>query len=88
MELKGPIYLGLFPPRKVLCLTLCLIALSLVNKSFVWFTDVFDEHLLVGNNDQEREGCQIVDECKDNRAIVDNNEAQTLTSDDIDEMRR
>ncbi|KAJ6931518.1 hypothetical protein NC652_014879 [Populus alba x Populus x berolinensis] len=61
MELKGPIYLGLFPPRKVLCLTLCLIGLSLVNKSFVWFTDVLDEHLLV---------------------------AQTLTSEDIDEMRR
>ncbi|KAJ6931517.1 hypothetical protein NC652_014879 [Populus alba x Populus x berolinensis] len=30
----------------------------------------------------------IVDECRDNRAIVDNNEAQTLTSEDIDEMRR
>jgi tRNA (adenine-N(1)-)-methyltransferase non-catalytic subunit len=29
-----------------------------------------------------------MDECRDNRAIVDNNEAQTLTSGDIDEMRR
>ncbi|KAH8509577.1 hypothetical protein H0E87_011362 [Populus deltoides] len=37
---------------------------------------------------EEREGCQIVDERRDNRAIVDNNEAQTLTSEDIDEMRR
>ncbi|KAG5250348.1 tRNA (adenine(58)-N(1))-methyltransferase non-catalytic [Salix suchowensis] len=42
----------------------------------------------VGNNDQEKGGCQIMDECRDNRAIVDNNEAQTLTSEDIDEMRR
>ncbi|KAJ6684767.1 TRANSLATION INITIATION FACTOR EIF3-RELATED [Salix purpurea] len=41
-----------------------------------------------GNNDQEKGGCQIMDECRDNRAIVDNNEAQTLTSEDIDEMRR
>ncbi|CAK7346221.1 unnamed protein product [Dovyalis caffra] len=41
-----------------------------------------------GNNDQEKGGCQIVDECRDNRAIVDNNEAQTLTSEDIDQMRR
>ncbi|KAJ6405895.1 hypothetical protein OIU84_013794 [Salix udensis] len=29
-----------------------------------------------------------MDECRDNRALVDNNEAQTLTSEDIDEMRR
>lgn len=29
-----------------------------------------------------------MDECRDNRTIVDNNEAQTLTSGDIDEMRR
>ena len=43
---------------------------------------------MVGNNDQEKGGCQIMDECRDNRAIVDNNEAQTLTSEDIDEMRR
>uniref|UniRef100_A0A6N2KTB6 tRNA (adenine(58)-N(1))-methyltransferase non-catalytic subunit TRM6 n=1 Tax=Salix viminalis TaxID=40686 RepID=A0A6N2KTB6_SALVM len=41
-----------------------------------------------GNNDQEKGGCQIMDECRDNRALVDNNEAQTLTSEDIDEMRR
>ncbi|XP_034919618.1 uncharacterized protein [Populus alba] len=40
------------------------------------------------NNDQEKGGSQIMDECRDNRAIVDNNEAQTLTSGDIDEMRR
>jgi tRNA (adenine-N(1)-)-methyltransferase non-catalytic subunit len=43
---------------------------------------------LVDNNDQEKGGSQIMDECRDNRAIVDNNEAQTLTSGDIDEMRR
>ena len=44
--------------------------------------------MLADNNDQEKGGSQIMDECRDNRAIVDNNEAQTLTSGDIDEMRR
>ncbi|XP_019250255.1 PREDICTED: tRNA (adenine(58)-N(1))-methyltransferase non-catalytic subunit trm6 isoform X1 [Nicotiana attenuata] len=37
-----------------------------------------------GNNLEEKD----VDGSKDNRAIVDNNTAQSLTSEDIDEMRR
>lgn len=39
---------------------------------------------LLGNNLEEKD----VDGSKDNRAIVDNNTAQSLTSEDIDEMRR
>lgn len=31
---------------------------------------------------------QTVDECRDNRALVDNNTAQSLTGEDIDDMRR
>lgn len=41
-----------------------------------------------GNNIQEKEDHVTGDELKDNRAIVDNNRAQTLTGEDIDEMRR
>lgn len=41
-----------------------------------------------GNDLQETQDCQLKDEPKDNRAIVDNNKAQSLTGEDIDEMRR
>ncbi|CAL5383470.1 unnamed protein product [Camellia sinensis] len=41
-----------------------------------------------GDNVQEKGDCQINDECKDNRGLVDNNTAQSLTGEDIDEMRR
>ncbi|KAJ0025188.1 hypothetical protein Pint_09387 [Pistacia integerrima] len=37
---------------------------------------------------QEKETIQINDELRDNRAIVDNNKAQSLTGEDIDAMRR
>lgn len=40
-----------------------------------------------GNNAQEEENV-TGEELKDNRALVDNNTAQSLTGDDIDEMRR
>ncbi|KAL6493039.1 hypothetical protein OROGR_032798 [Orobanche gracilis] len=40
-------------------------------------------------NDREEEmDSPIVEECRDNRAIVDNNTAQSLTSDDIYDMRK
>ncbi|XP_057539080.1 uncharacterized protein LOC130817403 isoform X2 [Amaranthus tricolor] len=44
----------------------------------------------LGNNIQDGENEQVEDgeELKDNRALVDNNTAQSLTGDDIDEMRR
>ncbi|GFY86239.1 eukaryotic initiation factor 3 gamma subunit family protein [Actinidia rufa] len=41
-----------------------------------------------GDNVQEKVYCQIKDESKDNRALVDNNTAQSLTGEDIDSMRR
>eukprot|EP00257_Ricinus_communis_P018372 XP_015577080.1 tRNA (adenine(58)-N(1))-methyltransferase non-catalytic subunit trm6 [Ricinus communis] len=41
-----------------------------------------------GNNVEEKGDCEIIEESKDNRAILDNNLAQTLTGEDIDEMRR
>lgn len=41
-----------------------------------------------GINLQEKSECQIMDESKDNRALVDNNTAQTLTGEDINAMRR
>lgn len=41
-----------------------------------------------GDNVEEKGDCQIKDECKDNRGLVDNNTAQSLTGEDIDEMRR
>lgn len=46
--------------------------------------------LILGNNIQDGENEQVEDgeELKDNRALVDNNTAQSLTGDDIDEMRR
>lgn len=37
---------------------------------------------------QEKETIQINDELRDNRAIVDNNKAQSLTGEDIDAMKR
>ncbi|KAJ8762192.1 hypothetical protein K2173_007347 [Erythroxylum novogranatense] len=40
------------------------------------------------NNAEEKGDCQLMDESKDNRALVDNNKAQSLSSEDIDEMRR
>uniref|UniRef100_A0A5B7AUJ1 tRNA (adenine(58)-N(1))-methyltransferase non-catalytic subunit TRM6 n=1 Tax=Davidia involucrata TaxID=16924 RepID=A0A5B7AUJ1_DAVIN len=40
-----------------------------------------------GNNLQEKGDFQIKDESKDNRTLVDNNTAQSLTGEDIDEMR-
>ncbi|KAK4419587.1 tRNA (adenine(58)-N(1))-methyltransferase non-catalytic subunit trm6 [Sesamum alatum] len=41
-----------------------------------------------GNNLVEKMDSQIMEEGRDNRAIVDNNTAQTLTGEDIDDMRR
>lgn len=41
-----------------------------------------------GNNIQEKGDLQSQDETKDNRALVDNNNAQSLTGEEIDEMRR
>lgn len=49
---------------------------------------LFDEFSPSGNNLQETQDCQLKDESKDNRALVDNNKAQSLTGEDIDEMRR
>ncbi|PIN09052.1 tRNA(1-methyladenosine) methyltransferase, subunit GCD10 [Handroanthus impetiginosus] len=40
------------------------------------------------NNLGEKVDCQIMEECRDNRSIVDNNTAQSLTGEDIDDMRR
>ncbi|XP_038715671.1 tRNA (adenine(58)-N(1))-methyltransferase non-catalytic subunit trm6-like [Tripterygium wilfordii] len=40
------------------------------------------------NNKQENGDCQTQDESRDNREIIDNNKAQSLTGDDIDELRR
>ncbi|XWS14471.1 hypothetical protein CRYUN_Cryun35bG0012300 [Craigia yunnanensis] len=39
------------------------------------------------NNVQDG-GCQLQEESRDNRAIIDNNQAQCLTGEDIDAMRR
>lgn len=41
-----------------------------------------------GGNDFQEEENMAGEELKDNRALVDNNTAQSLTGDDIDEMRR
>ncbi|XAR61666.1 hypothetical protein NMG60_11016148 [Bertholletia excelsa] len=41
-----------------------------------------------GDTVQGKEDCLVKDEFKDNRAIVDNNTAQSLTGEDIDAMRR
>lgn len=41
-----------------------------------------------GNNVQEKENAVIEEEVRDNRGIVDNNTAQSLTGEDIDAMRR
>ncbi|GFP95275.1 tRNA (adenine(58)-n(1))-methyltransferase non-catalytic subunit trm6 [Phtheirospermum japonicum] len=40
------------------------------------------------NNREDKMDCQIMEECRDNRALVDNNTAQSLTGDDIDELRK
>ncbi|XP_038704457.1 tRNA (adenine(58)-N(1))-methyltransferase non-catalytic subunit trm6-like isoform X2 [Tripterygium wilfordii] len=40
------------------------------------------------NNKQENGDCQVPDESRDNREIIDNNKAQSLTGDDIDELQR
>ncbi|XP_024026582.1 tRNA (adenine(58)-N(1))-methyltransferase non-catalytic subunit trm6 isoform X2 [Morus notabilis] len=41
-----------------------------------------------GNNDKENNGFQSKEESRDNRALVDDNKAQSLTGEDIDAMRR
>ncbi|KDP36934.1 hypothetical protein JCGZ_08225 [Jatropha curcas] len=41
-----------------------------------------------GNNAEEKSDCEMIDESRDNRALIDNNKAQSLTGDDIDAMRR
>ncbi|XWS24473.1 hypothetical protein CRYUN_Cryun28dG0105600 [Craigia yunnanensis] len=40
------------------------------------------------NNVPDEGGCQLQEESRDNRAIIDNNQAQSLTGGDIDAMRR
>ncbi|XVE69746.1 hypothetical protein DITRI_Ditri10aG0015900 [Diplodiscus trichospermus] len=40
------------------------------------------------NNVQDGGGCVVQEESRDNRAIIDNNQAQSLTGEDIDAMRR
>lgn len=54
----------------------------------IYFT--FDDlywHIYLVNNVQDKEDHQL-EELKDNRAIVDNNQAQSLTGKDIESMRR
>lgn len=46
------------------------------------------EFPLPGDIVEEKGCCQIKDESKDNRALVDNNTAQSLSGEDIDSMRR
>lgn len=46
------------------------------------------EIFLLGNNIQEKGDFQSQEISKDNRALVDNNKAQSLTGEDIDAMRR
>ncbi|XP_050228188.1 uncharacterized protein LOC126677556 [Mercurialis annua] len=41
-----------------------------------------------GNNIEENDNCEISEELRDNRALIDNNKAQSLTGEVIDEMRR
>lgn len=45
-------------------------------------------NFLIGNNLAEKGDGPNVEECRDNRAIVDNNTAQNMTSEDIDDMRK
>ncbi|XP_022766529.1 tRNA (adenine(58)-N(1))-methyltransferase non-catalytic subunit trm6-like isoform X1 [Durio zibethinus] len=40
------------------------------------------------DNVEDEGGCQLQEESRDNRAIIDNNQAQSLTGEDIDAMRR
>lgn len=41
-----------------------------------------------GTDDKPRDGGQAQDETRDNRSLVDNNTAQTLSSEDIEAMKR
>ncbi|XP_048332390.2 uncharacterized protein LOC107408411 isoform X2 [Ziziphus jujuba] len=41
-----------------------------------------------GNNIQDIGDCQTADELRDNRVLIDDNKAQSLTGEDINEMRR
>lgn len=44
--------------------------------------------LFLSDDVQEKEDAQISGEFRDNRAIVDDNKAQSLSGEDVDEMRR
>lgn len=46
------------------------------------------DFLFLSDDVQEKEDAQISGEFRDNRAIVDDNKAQSLSGEDIDEMRR
>lgn len=49
----------------------------------------FADFLILGNNDlQEENESPTIHGSKDNRELVDNNTSQSLTGEDIDEMRR
>lgn len=53
-----------------------------------FFLFLFFLNFMLGNNIQDTGECQTVDESRDNRVLIDDNKAQSLTGEDIDEMRR
>jgi hypothetical protein len=70
------------------CICLYLICIYLASYLSCFFFLFVVEFFLLGNNIQEKGDLQSQDETKDNRALVDNNNAQSLTGEEIDEMRR
>lgn len=52
-----------------------------------WFS-LFFFSFLSDNNAEDKKECDIKEESRDNRALIDNNTAQTLTGEDIEGMRR
>ncbi len=70
------------------CICLYLICIYLASYLSCFFFLFFFEFFLFGNNFQEKGDLQSQDKTKDNRALVDNNNAQSLTGEEIDEMRR
>ncbi len=70
------------------CICLYLICIYLASYLSCFFFFFVVEFFLLVNNIQEKGDLQSQDETKDNRALVDNNNAQSLTGEEIDEMQR
>ena len=92
--MKARICLASIPPQKVWPLDLKLRSVWVIvcrckfGVKFFYFFGLKFRYVGNANNVQENNGFQSKEESRDNRELVDDNKAQSLTGEDIDAMRR